>query len=681
MNKRYPRYPDDADYQTNAPSYYEDLARKQKLIQLLAEKIWEYDERLDERLEDLENVLQDYLSQWDERIENLDDEVSHIFVTWLEDGTLEKIINHDVLGNKADKSFVDDELEKVHTHFGKIENELLTYGINVSNPPNDYTPVLGNGEDETEAIQQLADLGYPLIFPKTNKYYLISETIDLKNSVYGLNFPEIRMSYETNIDYTQFRGQYRIFRLSNIVNSKTEITGLILNGNFDSSLPTATGSGITEHNHAISIAGCENITIHNNIIKNNYGDGIYLGNKADFDNPTIVIERINKNITIRDNKIFNNHRCAISPLAVDNILIAHNELIKANTYVALIDIEPEDDGSYVKDITIEKNELKTLEEITTILMFGDIVDYVDYIVKNVKILSNTFDGVGFEIRTSSDHSINEILIDNNLFTGEGGIINIGGSRIKKLTISNNTFEKEKMLTPNVGNIEKLIFTNNYLNGKGTTIYGLSFASPNFIIKDNIFNDANNTASAGVLHYRGTDMNGLISGNEIIKGRVFLYVDGTAQLTNTTIKNNYIDVDYRVLFATSDTKFDVLFTENQIKGISGAKFTLSHKDHVIRTDVDKTSVRGGSITLLPKISNPIQIFNRSMTSNADVTLSKQGVIDGDTFTISRIDSSEVVVSIKIDDDTLLTSLNSKEWCQVIYFDDVGEWVVIKKGVLD
>src|SRR5699024_55216 len=92
---------------------YEDLARKQTLIQLLARKIWEYDERLDERLEDLENVLQDYLSQWDERIENLDKEVSHIFVTWLEDGTLEQIINHEVLGNKADKTFVDSEIERL----------------------------------------------------------------------------------------------------------------------------------------------------------------------------------------------------------------------------------------------------------------------------------------------------------------------------------------------------------------------------------------------------------------------------------------------------------------------------------------------------------------------------------------------------------------------------------------
>ena len=130
MYRRFPRYPDDADYQTNAPSYYEDLARKQKLLKMLAEKIWEYDKRLDERLEDLENVLQDYLLQWDERIENLDDEVSHIFVTWLEDGTLEKIINHDVLGNKADKTDLDKtnrELSKTNEDLNNIKTRFIDW--------------------------------------------------------------------------------------------------------------------------------------------------------------------------------------------------------------------------------------------------------------------------------------------------------------------------------------------------------------------------------------------------------------------------------------------------------------------------------------------------------------------------------------------------------------------------
>ena len=98
----FPFYDDENDYNTNAPSFYDYLAKQQKLIKKLATRIWEYDERLDKRLEDLENVLQDYLTQWDDRIENLDKEVEHIFIEWLEDGTLEEIINHEVLGNKLD---------------------------------------------------------------------------------------------------------------------------------------------------------------------------------------------------------------------------------------------------------------------------------------------------------------------------------------------------------------------------------------------------------------------------------------------------------------------------------------------------------------------------------------------------------------------------------------------------
>ena len=74
----FPFYDDENDYNTNAPSFYDYLAKQQKLIKKLATRIWEYDERLDKRLEDLENVLQGYLTQWDERIENLDKEVEHI---------------------------------------------------------------------------------------------------------------------------------------------------------------------------------------------------------------------------------------------------------------------------------------------------------------------------------------------------------------------------------------------------------------------------------------------------------------------------------------------------------------------------------------------------------------------------------------------------------------------------
>lgn len=124
LRKIYPHYDESNDYNTNAKSYLDYLAKANKLYEILAERIWEYEEKLNLTLEEIndkltsyiqqnEDMLFDMLTKWDERIDNLDDEVSDIFVTWLNDGTLEQIINHDVLGNKADKSYVDDLNESV----------------------------------------------------------------------------------------------------------------------------------------------------------------------------------------------------------------------------------------------------------------------------------------------------------------------------------------------------------------------------------------------------------------------------------------------------------------------------------------------------------------------------------------------------------------------------------------
>ena len=61
FNSRKPRYNDDSDYTTNAPSYYDDLARKNQLIKYLAKKIWEYEKTLNESLENIEKVLNEYI--------------------------------------------------------------------------------------------------------------------------------------------------------------------------------------------------------------------------------------------------------------------------------------------------------------------------------------------------------------------------------------------------------------------------------------------------------------------------------------------------------------------------------------------------------------------------------------------------------------------------------------------
>src|SRR5699024_11634471 len=73
FNSRFPTYPDDADYTTNSPSYYDDLARKNKLIKVLAEKIGFYDEELEKRFE-----------VWDKLIEELQVELKRMLQVWLD---------------------------------------------------------------------------------------------------------------------------------------------------------------------------------------------------------------------------------------------------------------------------------------------------------------------------------------------------------------------------------------------------------------------------------------------------------------------------------------------------------------------------------------------------------------------------------------------------------------------
>lgn len=91
MYRRYPRYPDDADYQTNSPSYYEDLARLQKLFKILSTRIWDYDKEINE-----------YFRRWEENLETINEDVIRMMIQWFEDGTLDDILNHELMNRKPE---------------------------------------------------------------------------------------------------------------------------------------------------------------------------------------------------------------------------------------------------------------------------------------------------------------------------------------------------------------------------------------------------------------------------------------------------------------------------------------------------------------------------------------------------------------------------------------------------
>ncbi|MDN6630613.1 MAG: hypothetical protein L0K90_05040 [Staphylococcus equorum] len=130
----YPFYTDNADYNTNSKSYYDDLARKAKLIEILAKRIWEYDEELAKRFE-----------EWDKNLEEFPEDVENLLIEWLENGTLEDIINDNIfnkLNNKIDTiKGITAELKekdvKQDSAINAVDNKVSGFRTELNNKIND----------------------------------------------------------------------------------------------------------------------------------------------------------------------------------------------------------------------------------------------------------------------------------------------------------------------------------------------------------------------------------------------------------------------------------------------------------------------------------------------------------------------------------------------------------------
>lgn len=147
FRSRYPRYPDDSDYKTNASSYYDDLARKNKLIEILAEKIYGYEKVLAENLAEIERVLNAVI---DKIGEGFNQEIVELLEQWILDGTLDHIINETLMNKKADKK----DLIALEN---RLNNEITTIIENELQPMNDRLDLLKNTTDSLELKQEKDD--------------------------------------------------------------------------------------------------------------------------------------------------------------------------------------------------------------------------------------------------------------------------------------------------------------------------------------------------------------------------------------------------------------------------------------------------------------------------------------------------------------------------------------------
>jgi len=242
-HSRRPYYNDESDYVTNSPSYYDDLARKQRLIQYLAEKVGMYDKELEKRFK-----------EWDELISKFPENVENLLIEWMEDGTLDKIINENIFNMKLDKDVFESFkiiIEKALAENGLRDDEIY-YNVKKSGAK-------GNGfTDDTKAIKDAVALckekGYTLFFPAGE--YIISDIINVETDNFTLksNNAVVKM-----ISDTVKRG------FLSVNASKAFIENITFNGN------NKAIKGININNNI-------NAIVSNVHVENLHGDASYDGN-------------------------------------------------------------------------------------------------------------------------------------------------------------------------------------------------------------------------------------------------------------------------------------------------------------------------------------------------------------------------------------------------------------------
>ena len=127
--------------------------------------------------------------------EGLEKEVNELLSQWLEDGTLEKLINIDILNKKVDNDVFNNEIENIRTDINEKAEELttnltekteeLTTNLNektetIITKINNYFVLAPkpSGNDDTTILQHLIESGKTIVFPYGSIYKVNSLSIN-----------------------------------------------------------------------------------------------------------------------------------------------------------------------------------------------------------------------------------------------------------------------------------------------------------------------------------------------------------------------------------------------------------------------------------------------------------------------------------------------------------------------
>lgn len=120
------------------------------MIRLLAERIWGYEKILDETLEQ----IQERFRAWDKNLEDFPEDVKVLLQKWLDDGTLDHIINETIFNWKLDTSIFEQFRDSItaqlqQTEYG-LQEQIQTLDSDLNENLNDiikHRPIYV-GEDQ-----------------------------------------------------------------------------------------------------------------------------------------------------------------------------------------------------------------------------------------------------------------------------------------------------------------------------------------------------------------------------------------------------------------------------------------------------------------------------------------------------------------------------------------------------
>src|SRR5699024_9072511 len=105
--------------------------------------------RLESYIEENDNLMADRLEEWDLNLEKFPENVELLLQEWLSDGTLDHIINKTIFSWKADKTYVDSEIERLEQNDENIIEQLTQKAEQVKKEleQKDYVEILKKYND------------------------------------------------------------------------------------------------------------------------------------------------------------------------------------------------------------------------------------------------------------------------------------------------------------------------------------------------------------------------------------------------------------------------------------------------------------------------------------------------------------------------------------------------------